>query len=267
MVKVCMTQWPDGLTVGSPDWQRCAESISELAPDILITNEMPFGSWLPKALPYDPVKAAAWAQLHTEALPALSTLAPAVISSRPVVHGGYLANEAFALENGTYTVLHHKHLFPAEPGWQEDGWFAPAVTGFAVHTIAGLTIGVLLCTELMFPEHARALGRQGAHLIAVPRASGTGMAYWRTAGAMAAIVSGAYVVSCNRVGSADGSEPLFGGGGFAFDPSATAIAETSRAQPSVVITIDPQAADAAKSAYPVYVREQSVIPRIADCEP
>lgn len=256
MVKVCMVEWPDGLTVGSPEWQRYAESINLLAPDILVTNEMPFGNWLPKALPYDPAKAAAWAELHAEALPALAELAPAVISSRPVIHPGHLANEAFALENGAYTVLHHKHLFPAEEGWQEDGWFAPVVPGFAAHTVAGLTVGVLLCTELMFPEHARALGRQGAHLIAVPRATGTDIAHWRTAGAMAAIVSGAYVISCNRVGSADGTEPLFGGTGFAFDPSANAIAETSPSRPAVVVSIDRDAAEAAKSAYPVYVRDR-----------
>ena len=254
MPKVCVVEWPDGLTVGSKAWARCVDAVGEQAPDLLVTNEMPFGTWLPKALPYDPARAADWADLHAEALPALAGLAPAVISSRPVLHEGHLVNEAFALEAGSCRVLHHKHLFPAEAGWQEDGWFAPVLPGFATHAVAGLTVGVLLCTELMFPEHARALGRQGAHLIVVPRATGRSLSHWRTAGAMAAIVSGAYVVSSNRAGSADGSAPVFGGTGFAFDPAAEAIGETSAGQPALQVPVDPQRADAAKADYPVYVR-------------
>jgi len=256
MVKACAVEWPDGLVVGSDQWHACAETVKRIGPDILITNEMPFGAWLPKTLPYDAGRARAWAQLHAESLGALGGLAPAVISSRPVVHGQTLANEAFVLEGGAYRVLHHKHLFPAEDGWQEYGWFAPAVPGFDTHVIEGLTVGVLLCTELMFPERARALGRQGAHLIAVPRASGRSMAYWQTAGAMAAIVSGAYVLSSNRVGSADGTPPLFGGGGFAFDPSANPAGMTASETPALVVTIDRGAAETAKTAYPVYVRDR-----------
>ncbi|MUO85256.1 carbon-nitrogen hydrolase family protein [Agrobacterium vitis] len=257
MVTACAVEWPDGLVVGTEQWCTCADAVSRVAPDILITNEMPFGAWLPKALPYDHARAEAWAELHAQSLAALGELAPAVISSRPVVHGGRLANEAFALEAGVYRVLHHKHLFPAEEGWQEDGWFAPAIPGFDTHVIAGLTVGVLLCTELMFPERARALGRQGAHLIAVPRASGRSMSYWRTAGAMAAIVSGAYVLSSNRVGSAEGTPPKFGGGGFAFDPSARPVGDTGPDHPALLVSIDPNAADAAKMAYPVYVRDRA----------
>ncbi|MDM9621997.1 carbon-nitrogen hydrolase family protein [Rhizobium sp. S96] len=256
MVTACAVEWPDGLVVGSEQWRCCADAVSRLAPDILITNEMPFGAWLPKTLPYDQARAEAWAELHAQSLTALGELAPAVISSRPVVHGGRLANEAFALENGVYRFLHHKHLFPAEEGWQEDGWFAPSIPGFDTNVIAGLTVGVLLCTELMFPERARALGRQGAHLIAVPRASGRSMSYWRTAGAMAAIVSGAYVMSSNRVGSAYGEPPIFGGGGFAFDPSANPAGDTRQDQPALRVSIDPDAAEAAKASYPVYVRER-----------
>jgi predicted amidohydrolase len=257
MVRACAVEWPDGLVVGSHQWDACADAVGRLAPDILITNELPFGAWLPKVLPYDPACAELWAELHAQSLNALGGLAPAVISSRPVVHEGRLANEAFVLEDGVYRILHHKHLFPAEEGWQEDGWFAPAIPGFDTHVIAGLTVGVLLCTELMFPERARALGRQGAHLIAVPRASGRSMAYWHTAGAMAAIVSGAYVMSSNRVGSADGDQPIFGGGGFAFDPSATLIGNTGQSEPILLVGIDRDKADAAKAEYPVYVRDRT----------
>ncbi len=69
----------------------------------------------------------------------------------------------------------------------------------------------------MYNEWARSYGRQGAHLIVVPRASEQSFECRKTAAAMAAIVSGCYVVSSNRVGIS-GSELEFGGKGFAFAP-------------------------------------------------
>lgn len=194
MPKICAVEWPDGLVPESDDWQRIKREIDALRPDILITNEMPFGAWLPKRAVFDEDAARQWVNLHEQALDALARLAAAtVISSRPVFAGKRLANEAFALGGGGYEILHHKHLFPAEDGWQEDAWFEPSIGGFATRKICGVETGILLCTELMFNEKARYLGRSGAHLIAVPRASGRSQFTWQTAGAMAAIVSGAYV--------------------------------------------------------------------------
>jgi N-carbamoylputrescine amidase len=260
MTRVCVVEWPDGLQVGSEAWTALAVDLTAAAPQMLITNEMPFGPWLPRSRPYGRAAARAWADVHEASLPALGRLARAVISSRPVFHEDVLANEAFVIEDGVYRTLHHKQIFPSEEGWQEDAWFAPRLPGFETHAIVGLNVGVLLCTELMFPEHARALGRQGAHLIAVPRASGRAMTTWRTAGAMAAIVSGAYLLSSNRVGSADGRPPVFGGAGFAFAPSATSLGETSRDTELLVVDVDRDAADAAKASYPVYVSDRYVRP-------
>ena len=74
-------------------------------------------------------------------------------------------------------------------------------------------MGVLLCTEIMFNERARELGRAGADLIVTPRATGMNIHRWMVAGAMAAIVSGCYVASANRIGQTrDGLQ--FGGAGF-----------------------------------------------------
>ncbi|WP_408605997.1 hypothetical protein [Ciceribacter selenitireducens] len=92
------------------------------------------------------------------------------------------------------------------------------------------------------------------------------MTHWQTAGAMAAIVSGAYVVSSNRVGAVDGAPPDFGGGGFAFDPAARAIATTTHEATMVVIEVDTLQAEAAKHAYPVYVSERHLRPGRANLE-
>ncbi len=77
---------------------------------------------------------------------------------------------------------------------------------------------------------------------------------------MAAIVSGAYVLSSNRVGSADGQPPVFGGAGFAFSPSAAPLGETSRDTKLIVVDVDRDVADAAKAAYPVHVSDRYVRP-------
>ena len=67
------------------------------------------------------------------------------------------------------------------------------VRALSVAEVLGIKVGVLVCTEAMFNERARAYGRQGASLIVIPRASGREIESWKIAGAMASIVSGAYV--------------------------------------------------------------------------
>jgi len=177
-----------------------------------------------------------------------------VISSRPVWDGGTLVNEAYALERGRLVPLHRKQYFPDEPGWYESRWFKAGAGGFAVHAVAGVKTGVLLCTELMFNEHARRYGRAGADLIVVPRATGLAHAQWSAAGAMAAIVAGGYVVSSNRVGRASGG-PEFGGRGFAFAPGGALLAQTSSESPVVTVNLDLALAQRHKAEYPCYVAE------------
>jgi N-carbamoylputrescine amidase len=115
-------------------------------------------------------------------------------------------------------------------------------------------VGVLLCTELFFNEHARAYGRDGADLIVTPRASGPVLSRWKVAGAMAAIVSGTWFVSSNRSGvGALGQQ--FGGMGFAMSPNGDLLEETNKESPFAIVTIDLEAARAQKSKYPCYVKE------------
>ncbi|MFB9948391.1 carbon-nitrogen hydrolase family protein [Rhizobium puerariae] len=259
MPTICAVEWPDGLLPESDMWRRIRDEVDGIRPDIIVTNEMPFGAWLPKQADFDGDAARQWVNLHERALDALRDLAPAaVISSRPVLAGDRLANEAFALEGGRYEILHHKQLFPAEEGWEEEAWFAPAISGFATKKIGGVETGILLCTELMFNEKARHLGRSGAQLIAVPRAAGMNRFSWQTAGSMAAIVSGAYVVSSNRVGNAAGGPPMFGGGGFTIDPSGKVIGSTASDRPIITIEVDLAGVDTAKHEYPVYVDERHI---------
>jgi N-carbamoylputrescine amidase len=182
---------------------------------------------------------------------------PAILSSRPVWANDRLANEAFVLEQGAIRPVHQKHYFPQEIGWYESTWYRNARGGFQSADINGLRAGVMLCTDAMFNEHARHYGRQGASLIAIPRAAGVSIENWLAAGKMAAIVSGAYVVSSNRAGRSD-EGVTFGGAGFAYGPDGSLLAVTSAAEPLLVIDVDPDRSARQRRCYPCYVVEPDV---------
>ncbi len=254
-MRVALMQGPDGLAASGPAWDHLAASVQAVRPDILVTNEMPFGRWLAESEMFDAGAAAASVEAHGTGLGSLHDLGvPVVLSSRPVLAGDRLANEAFALIQGAYRIAHHKHYFPVEAGFHETAWFRTERPGFDAVDAGPIKVGFMLCTELFFNEWARHYRRQGAQLIAVPRASGEGVEHWRTAAAMAAIVSGCYVVSSNRVGGAS-PEVTFGGKGFAFAPDGSLIVETSADEPVVVFDLDPGRSVEQQTQYPCYVQE------------
>jgi N-carbamoylputrescine amidase len=254
-LRISVCQLPDDLTTHDLAWKRLARRIATDRPEIALLNEMPFGPWVSREPRFDDALAQASIHAHGANLAALGDLPAAVVSSRPVRAGDRLANEAFLMAGGEYQAVHHKHYFPQEPGYYEETWFRPTRPGFDVAEYRGIRIGVLLCTELMFTEWARHYRRQGAHVIVVPRASGTSMLNWDAAARMAAIASGCYVLSSNRYTRAASGEPRFGGRGFAYSPAGKLIGETSENQPLFCVEIDKGLVAEAQRGYPCNVRE------------
>lgn len=254
-LKIAFVEWPEDLSVGDAQWGELRDSVAATHPDILVTNELPFGPWIAEGAAFSNDEAQLSLHVHEKGLEGLIDLAlPAVISSRPAWNGKRLANEAFVLENGIVRALHRKQYFPNEPGWFESEWYAGDASGFGVAEVLGVKAGVLVCTEAMFNERARAYGKQKASLLVIPRASGTNTEPWKIAGAMASLVSGAYVVSSNRIGRSRGGTQ-FGGGGFAYAPQGRLLAVTSRANPVRTLDLDPKETIFAQRAYPCYVPE------------
>jgi len=254
-MRISFVEWPNALATTDAQWDELKESLKAARADLLVTNELPFGQWLADSSIFSENEAHLSLRAHEKGLEGLIDLAlPAVISSRPVWNGKRLANEAFVLENGAVRPLHRKQYFPNEPGWFESEWYSGDSSGFAVTEILGIKVGVLLCTEAMFNEHARAYGKQGTSLIVIPRASGVDTKSWTIAGAMASLVSGAYVVSSNRVGLSRGGT-LFGGVGFAYAPHGELLALTAPANPVQTFELDPGVPTRAQLAYPCYVPE------------
>ncbi len=254
-LRIAFVEWPEALTPADPQWPELKNSVIAARPDILVTNELPFGPWLAESPVFSQDEAIRSVRAHEKGIEALIELhLPAVISSRPVWNDTRLANEAFVLENQVARPLHRKQYFPNEKGWFESEWYVADDSGFKLHDVLRIKVGVLLCTEAMFNEHARAYGKGGASLIVIPRASGTDIESWKIAGAMAALVSGAYLVSSNRVGQSKGGTN-FGGGGFAYAPQGRLVSVTNSKNPLQILDLDPNVSAAAKRDYPCYVRE------------
>jgi len=255
ILRVAFVEWPENLSTGHPQWNELKESITVAHPDILITNELPFGPWIAESAAFSAEEARLSISAHEKSLEGLIGLdLPAIITSRPVWSGKRLANEAFVLERRSVRPLHRKQYFPNEPGWFESEWYVGDGSGFDVAEVLGIKVGVLLCTDAMFNERARAYGKQKASLIVIPRASGADLESWKIAGAMASLVSGAYVVSSNRTGRAKGGTQ-FGGGGYAYGPHGRLLAVTDPLQPVQIVELDPAVAASARREYPCYVRE------------
>jgi len=252
-LRIAFVEWPEDLSTGHPQWSQLRTSITAARPDILITNELPFGPWLAETAVFSADEARLSLRAHEKGLEGLIDLdLPAIISSRPVWNGQRLANEAFVLEKRAVRPVHRKQYFPNEPGWCESEWYSGDDSGFTAAEALGIKIGVLLCTDAMFNERARAYGKQGASLIVIPRASGVEIESWKIAGAMASLVSGAYVVSSNRVGRGKGGTQ-FGGGGYAYAPHGRLLAVTDSTHPMQILELDPHIAALAQREYPCYV--------------
>jgi N-carbamoylputrescine amidase len=170
-----------------------------------------------------------------------------VVATRPVERDGRRLNEAFVWTRAAgYRAVRRKRYLPDEPGAYERTWYEPGEGDFPAVDVDGATVGVLICTEIMFNRHARDLGRTGAHLVAVPRATGN-HERWPVAARMTAIASGAFVASANRRGA---DEALFGGAGWIIGPDGEVLAATTRAEPFRTLDLDLAAAERAKGTYP-----------------
>jgi len=256
-MKVGVCELPAEMEPGSSAWRDFAARVRQGRPDLLLLNEMPFGPWIASIDSPDPAVFEKSRLLHEKGLAQLEELAtPVVLGTRPTQHGKRNVNEAFVWtrESGLISV-HTKQYFPNEEGYYEARWFEAGECHFRVAPAGPARVGFLICTEVMFNEHARHYGRQGAQILAVPRAVGrASLPRWLVAMQMAALVSGCYVVTSNR-GGRDSRGQLFGGCGWVIDPGGEKLAQTSAETPVVFYDLDLDAVARAQRDYPCYVPE------------
>ena len=186
---------------------------------------------------------------HLHCLPDLG--AEYVVGTRPVTENGRRLNLAYLWSAGTgVQPLRSKFYLPQEPGSWEATWFEPGDPEFPVFHAGQASFGINICTELWALETYASYATLGVELLLSPRATELAtMKKWLAVGVVAAVRSGAFSLSSNRVDTTGGC----GGGGWIIDPAGEVLALTSAAEPFATLEIDLSQAAAAKDSYPRYV--------------
>lgn len=254
--RVTICELPNAVGDLEAAWRRLEVHVQKAASELVLLPEMPFAPWL--AADPEP-DAQAWQEavaMHERWTGRVVELGVPTLFTAPVIEAGRRLNRAFVCEGQGLRALHDKYFLPDEEGYWEASWYERGDGSFEPAEVAGLTVGVQICTEIWFFEHARAYGRKGVQLLAVPRATPAGTrGRWLAAGRAAAVVSGAWCASCNLVEPRGSSAADLGGRAWLFDPEGELVAATSTAAPFVTVEIDPAAADIARTTYPRYVRD------------
>ncbi|HEY0772782.1 MAG TPA: carbon-nitrogen hydrolase family protein, partial [Nocardioidaceae bacterium] len=140
---------------------------------------------------------------------------------------------------GDVTAPYDKqHLFDSERKF-----FTPGEHGASV-VVDGWELGLGICYDGCFPEHAAAAARDGARAYLCPSAYFVGSDHRRDLYyAARALDNGIYVVFSGLVGRCGGFE--FSGGSAVYDPEGRPVARTADADPAVVVA-DLHAAEVAR---------------------
>ena len=174
-----------------------------------------------------------------------------VVGTRPVTIEGRRFNQGFLWSaSGNLAPLRRKFYLPDEPGGWEARWFDRGDSDFTEHHVDAWSFGLNICTELWAVETYAAYAARGVRVILSPRATAASTtSKWLSAGVVAAVRSGAFSLSSNRV------EPTgaCGGAGWIIDPRGSILALTSSGEPFATVDIDLAASAAAQDDYPCYV--------------
>lgn len=255
-MRVTVCQLSDAQDAFARDWEQLVAHVKAESSQLVLLPEMPFCAWFAVRRQFDP---ALWEQAvatHDVWLPRLMELAPAVVlGSRPVNEAGQRFNQGFMWDQTAgYRAAHLKYYLPNEDGFWEASWYQRGDGRFIPLGCGTSRIGFQICTDLWFMDRARAFGKDGVHLIVNPRATARStLDKWLTGGRAAAVVSGAFCLSSNRI--SDEAPVTFGGQGWIVGPDGEVLGLTSRDRPFITIEIDLTEAERAKSTYPRYVPE------------
>lgn len=242
------------------DWEGLVDHVQSQKSDLVLLPEMIFCPWFAANVPFDETVWSDAVILHEQWMKRLNELAPAIVSgSSPVNRDGKRHNEAFVWDQARgLQPAHTKIYLPDEDGFWEASWYEPGGSGFSSIEIKGIRVGMALCTDIWFFQHAREYGKQGVHLLLHPRATQrVNLDKWLVAGRAAGVVAGAFCLSSNHV-SPRGTKPELGGMGWATSPNGEVLGLTSRKEPYKTVSIDLEDAEKAKSTYPRYVLEPDI---------
>ncbi len=172
------------------------------------------------------------------------------MGTRPVTIDGRPFNQGFLWSaSGGLVPLRRKFFLPDEPGSWEARWFDRGDPDFTEYRAGAWSFGLNICTELWAVETYAAYAARGVQVILSPRATASATtAKWLSAGVVAAVRSGAFSLSSNRVDPTGAC----GGVGWIIDPYGNILARTALDAPFATVDIDLSASAAARDVYPGY---------------
>jgi N-carbamoylputrescine amidase len=180
-----------------------------------------------------------------------------VVGTRPVRLDGRRSNQAYLWSPATgVQPLRSKYFLPEEPGSWEATWFERGDPLFPAFRAGEASFGVNICTELWALETYAAYAALGVDLLLSPRATASATnAKWLAVGVVAAVRSGAFSLSSNRVDTTG----AVGGSAWIIDPAGDVLSLTSAADPFATRDVDLAQASEAKATYPRYVFSGSCV--------
>lgn len=174
-----------------------------------------------------------------------------VVGTRPACVDGRRLNQGYlwSVDAGVQP-LRSKCFHPDEPGNWEAAWFDKGDPTFPAFSVGPVSFGLNICTELWALETYADYAALDIEVLLLPRATSLATTRtWLAGGVVAAVRSGAYSLSSNRVDPTGAC----GGGSWIIDPTGEVLAITSAAEPFVTRDLDLTKAAEAKNTYPRYV--------------
>ena len=183
------------------------------------------------------------AEACDEKSPFLSALRKLASKTKGVILAGYSEKDGHGLYNSAAAIspdgilanYRKVHLFD-----NEKDLFQPGDTGFITFSWRGVSIGLMICFDWIFPESARSLALSGAQIIVHP--ANLVLPYCQAAMITRSIENRVFTITANRIGSEqlEDSTLTFTGMSQVTDPFGTVLYRAPKDKTVLrVLEIDP----------------------------
>lgn len=162
-------------------------------------------------------------------------------------------------ERGVVGIYRKQHLYDAF-GFMESDYICPGGTDApTTFELDGITVGLLTCYDLRFPEAARVHADAGVDVLVYPAAWVPGPRkedHWKTLARARAIENTIYVAAISQ-----GPPTVGTGGSLIVDPTGLVLGELGEANGLVIARIDPERIEKVRSFNPsLKNRRYAVVP-------
>lgn len=256
-MRVTVCELPEKKELFPKQWDLLIQHITEEKSELLLLPELIFGDWIASSKEVTQAVKETNVADHETWIERIEKINDKyVLYSKPVIRGNKFHNTAFVWHSDHgHSKIHSKSYFPEEAQFWEETVYDKDDGRFEILVIDDLRIGVLLCTEMWFMQHARSYGKLGIDLLLCPRATGiSSVDQWVRCGQTLAVISGAFCLSSNRSGI--GNDRFnWGGTGWIAEPmTGELVSKTAVDTPFKTVEIDLYKSTEAQEDYPLNVK-------------